>query len=355
MVASVIKWKTNDNDEVLRNKYGQKVYDYCIPQENDIEWDFETMRVGTYENHPYAQVYTLKDYKNFDINNIGPDDLIEETDETLGYNAESGFNIYLYAKWKHEGYFVVMWHSPITQQWEEIKRYNTNTYSPTMMDMMKVGYTFYNVYKDAEYQNLWDKLAVFDSFNADENRPYVKVYAKYLVGSWNVVRTASEMNTAVFNNRNIYLDNDIEFSGEAENDSWKHSFLYSAEFNGNNHTITFFNACKPKLSYKSDDGPAQTTLFGLIGEFKGKMYDVTFVNVEVYVQYSSNFKAIYTGVLFGSVREGAQLDNIVVSGKVTYAPGDWSEVEVYSGEGENAWYGAKSSVTTYDVTFTQIP
>jgi hypothetical protein len=370
-VASVIKWKTNEDGEFLRNKYGQKVYDYCIPQESDIAWDFNTMRVGTYEDHPYAQVFTLKDYENFDINNIGPDDLVEETDESLGYNAESGYNIYLYAKWKHVGYFVVMWHSPITQQWEEVKRfaanYSISTYKPSSDLNISVDasdYTFYKAYKDAAYQELWDETATFDSFTIDEKRPYIRVYAKYLVGKWNVVRTKADLNKAIFDNKNIYLDSDIEYSGEAENDRWKHSFKYTAEFNGNNHTITFNNACIPKLGYKTEGGPAQTSLFGLIGEFSGKMYDVTFINVDINVKFPYP-STIYTGVLFGSIREGAELNNIVVSGKLTFQPEDsknsWNEYEIYSGgeiyTGEEAysWYGAKDSDTVYDVTFTLIP
>ena len=354
-VASVIKWKTGDEqDGFLRNKWGQKVYDYCIPQEDDIKWDFTTMSVGDYETHPFAQVYTLKDYENIDIHNVTADDLVAETDDTLGYNAENGFNIYLYAKWKPVGYFVVMWHSPLTQQWEVIERYNTTTYTVNLRHLVKNDYTYYNVYQDAEYQILWDEKVTFDSFEVEENRPYVKVYAKYLVGNWSVVRTASELNTAVFNNRNVFLDKDIEYSGETANDKWRYSYYYDAEFNGNNHTITFYNECTPALSYKSLGGPAETYLFGLFGEFKGKMYNVTFANVEILVPLALS-ETIYTGVLIGSVEEGAELTNIAVSGKVSYVESDkWNTYTVYSGVGANGWYGAKKGDTEYDVTFTQI-
>ena len=110
-LASVVEYKLDENGNPLKDKWGQFVYNQVVPQADDVKWDF-TNSVGDYSTHPYAVTkYVYDATQPFDAQvTVGGQTVTngtQYTDEQLGYNAENGYNIYLYARWTVQQRFFI--------------------------------------------------------------------------------------------------------------------------------------------------------------------------------------------------------------------------------------------------------
>ncbi len=91
------------------------------------------------------------------------------------------------------------------------------------------GYTFYGFYQDEDYTIPFTWPYVMQ---AGENTP---IYAKYLEGTWQIVKTAREFNSAMLSGANIYVDADINFDETTRMTIGRN---YNGKIEGNGHTIS---------------------------------------------------------------------------------------------------------------------
>ena len=362
-VASVVAYKLDDNGNPIKNSVGQYEYGGVVPQESDQLWDFSAT-YGSYESHPAAATKFVYDATKpldamVEVGGQTVTNCTTHTDEELSYNKDDGFYVYLYAKWNVQKEFVIEAQGA-NGEWSEVLRANPNASGKladksSELNKQKEGYTFYNLYTDKACTQLWDSNTKFETAytgTEDSLQPYVILYAKYIQGEWNVVRTAGQLVSALIGNKNVYLDNNLTISGS----NWSEIKEYSAEFNGNNYVITFDGEYVPKVN-------KDTSNFALIGAFSGKMQNVTFENVQVRLSSYPVLTTIYCGVFVGRVVAGATFTNVKVSGKITYSDtivqsAENGNLTLYSGGelGCNvSWYGMKvDSVNVSGVDFTNI-
>lgn len=371
-IASVVAYQLDENGNPIKNKLGQYEYGGAVPQADDIKWDFANDTIGSYANHPYAVTKFVYDAtKPFDAQvEVGGQTVTngtQYTDEQLGYSEENGFNIYLYARWNVQPKFVVKADVEGDGTWEEVLKVNPNEVNgikngkmpDKSADLKRSGYTFYNLYSDPEFTQVWDSNATFkDTFTGgkDSLRPYKVLYAKYLEGEWNIVKKVSQLNSALVGNKNIYLDADLTYS---EDMTWAYSANYTKEFNGNNHVITFENAMENPMDKNAN-------AFGLFGTFSGKMYDVEFVNVTINMKNWPLQTTVSCGVLAGVVTEEASFSNVKISGKVIYSETIRTRANVPNSEGtvvltiyrgdetnidKDSWYGSSKQTSITGVTY----
>ncbi len=213
-------------------------------------------------NAPIIQYYDVEKEKNLlifdpiELTNETPikDDFVfdgwyqskKEVDGEVVYNNKWDFDankitsdgVTLYAKWKKNCAYTynVCYRDEnnkdvslgIYNVSEGEKFYDSSNYST------RIGYTALGYFD--ENNNPWDEN--FSHPGGDEDLE-VKIYVKYIKGSYAIVRTARELKAN--KNKNIYLMNDIDFGG----DSFSFSD-YGHIFEGNGHTISNF-----KVSYEA--------------------------------------------------------------------------------------------------------
>ena len=174
------------------------------------------------------------------------------------------------------------------------------------------GYTLISLFN--EDKEPWD-----DSFKhpGGDGDCAVKVYAKYIKGSYTVVRTANELKVAATRNANIYLDADIDMEGQSL------SFgNFTKEFIGNNHTIKNFtvsySAVKDDLIQDFEDPSRNSLAISLFGNTDGaKIVDVNFeeVKIDVNTIYSATYK-IYVAPISVKATE-TEISNVTFKGTIT--------------------------------------
>lgn len=201
---------------------------------------------------------------------------------------------------------------------------------PTI-DPKKEGYSFTGVYYA---QATGDEEFVWPYVFGTQNE---EVYVEFIQGDWTVVNTASELNRAIGQNKNIYIAKDIDYSDTA----WiMRSF--NGTINGNGHKITGITmVITPDKTTKVYAG-----IFNVLRE-KANIYDITFENVDV--TYNSNATAVGISVaLFAAeLREGATMNNVTVSGTLKY--------KSYGGAVEGYAFAAiNNSQSVTDCDFSQV-
>ncbi len=147
----------------------------------------------------------------------------------------------------------------------------------------------------------------------------VKVYCKFIKGEWAIVSSVGSFNSAVGNGQNIYLMDDIDFSGQIFS-----SEIYNGELNGNGHTISGISLSYVDSRAITTKTPRQVGIFQIL---MGRAYvhDVKFegVTIDVEVKKLSDkegvetFQNVRIGVLAAEAREGARVENVTVAGTLT--------------------------------------
>ena len=407
-VATKVVFKTSDDGEFMRSYDGQLIYDYVVPQNGDKAWDFTTMNVGTYENHPDAMVQAVKAVKTKTADgkvvapvvdstvefrdNIGYDangnqvatiDTSINSDEKFGYSAQAGYNLYLYAVWEPQAYFVV---DTVNKDGNVINLAKFETRSngtlkerdckSTLTDAYS-GHTYYKLYSDKEMTTEWDENKKFSEFETTPERPYVRVYAKYIEGTWTIVKTPLDLIGALRGDRAVYLDNDVTFDGTTASTTWPYVKRYSKLFEGNNHKVIFqkeitINYALTKNSTITDDDGRLLAIsgpryIGLFGALSGTIQNVTFENVVINVEkpISTAFeKGVWVGLFAGRLETKATISNVNLSGKLVYVDNWETSQEATDAANENKffnegeWYGENLSDTTditdFDIKYTPI-
>lgn len=179
----------------------------------------------------------------------------------------------------------------------------------------------------------------------------VTLYAKYIKGDWTVLKTKQDVKN-VFNgyygNGSYYLLNDIDCADVTviPNQGFK------GTFQGNGHTISNLTAV---LDSKNATNGTKRALFGTL-QATAKISDVTFANTTV--QYETNpmgVSNVNLYFLFVSREEGAIVENVSFTGKVSYkfATKDGAAVQPYNlggnaTDGWTGWLNGEGSLDGFD-------
>ena len=175
------------------------------------------------------------------------------------------------------------------------------------------GYTLLALY-DGDRQP-WDEDFVHPGGETDTA---VKVYARYIKGDYEVVRTAEELAIAAVSNENIYVAADIDMKGA----QLSFGNFTEREFLGNGYTISNFSvgysSSKEDLIPDFENSSRTSLAISLFGNAEGAVIkDANFVNVtvEVDTDFSRIYK-IYFAPLCVSATD-VEISNVTVSGSVT--------------------------------------
>ncbi len=174
----------------------------------------------------------------------------------------------------------------------------------------KEGYSLYGIYEDAAHTQPF----TFNSYRypsvgeiGEEGFPVKTVYAYFIEGKWEFVRTPAQLTAALSSqNTRIWLDGDIEFTS-AFNGANK---VFGGELNGNGYTIKGISV--ERTASRND--PTDTG-FGIFGKLLGTAYihDVTFENV-TYTFSSGVSRNYHLGLLAGVAEAGARIEHVEIAG-----------------------------------------
>lgn len=169
------------------------------------------------------------------------------------------------------------------------------------------GHTFYGFYADAEYTE--PIVFPYEHSKDPENRVET-VYAKFLDGSYTIVREPQDFKKTINAGGRYYIDADIDMTGEPI--TLPTSFV--GKIIGNGHTIKGLT-----VELKQTKNSEAYGLFGSIGA-TAELRDVTFedAKVTVLLDNAQNNKISHIGLLGGSVAEGATFENVTVTGELLY-------------------------------------
>lgn len=181
------------------------------------------------------------------------------------------------------------------------------------------GHTFFGFYYDAEYTQ---PLAPTDEANPipvpSSANPYTyteetaTIYARFIEGEWTIASMPSDLRR-ISSTSNIWLMNDIDMSGA---NFTPVSSTYVGEFNGNGHTIS-------NISFEC----TTSALRNFVGMFytlgaNAYIHDVTFANVSMAVEFGEmrpgGLVNNYLGLLVGTWQAGARVEDVNLTGTITY-------------------------------------
>lgn len=178
-------------------------------------------------------------------------------------------------------------------------------------------HTFLAYYSDPECTQL--KEGAWKKGDSD-----VTVYAKYVTGDWRIVKTTSDLRT-MFNNRGAgyryWLFNDIDASSlQVTAVSYTASAIgFDCEIRGNGYKISNLKVNKSNIG----NGEC-VSMFGAIGS-NAKFTDVTFENLKV--TYNANGSNVALYFVFSDIADGAQIDNVHISGTVTISKSKNTQID----------------------------
>lgn len=152
-----------------------------------------------------------------------------------------------------------------------------------------------------------------------KERPVEALYAQFIDGTWTVVESASDL-VSVTATSNIYLLCDVDLSTNTNNNLFGATRTtttpYSGEFNGNGYKITGYSFTRTTSTTVSVAG-----LFGKIGS-TAYIHDLTLENFALTVNFNelkNNAGGTdYIGLLAGEISDGARIEDVALSGTVSY-------------------------------------
>ena len=149
---------------------------------------------------------------------------------------------------------------------------------------------------------------VFDPASASYENNVMKVYIDYLEGDWYRISTADQLIANSNASANYIIEADLDFEGK----SWPISGTFRGSIYGNGYTIS--NVSSRQSSMSDNAG-----LFKIIAE-SAHIENLNFVNATYALMKGSNKAGASFGLLAGTVKEGAVLTNVTLSGKITVSP-----------------------------------
>lgn len=206
----------------------------------------------------------------------------------------------------------------------------------TPLDMLfytpgKAGHTFIDYYVDKDCTELFSWPYVFEAGVQQ------KVYVRFAEGSWNVVRTAKEFNTAFAGTNNVWLAADIDFSETA----FVANKTFGGKLEGDGHKLTGIDVTLPV------EGDASTEI-GLIGKLEATavISNLTIENAKITAN-APRSNTVYSYSMFAaSAAAGAQIKNVTVTGQIVQGTG--------SGSWEFHQFIAKNDATVTDCDYTGV-
>ncbi len=175
----------------------------------------------------------------------------------------------------------------------------------------KKGYTFNNVYYDAEGKNLVDTESVIHSGVIDYETgtakdTVMKLYIDWLEGDWYHIYNAEQLLDNANLSGHYIIENDLDFEGEA----WPTVFMhgnFDGEIIGNGHII------KNVSVTQKNRGKMNAGMFGVITE-KANISDITFENVTFTIEGGARMVGTSFGLFAGAISEGAGIENVKIQG-----------------------------------------
>ena len=192
-------------------------------------------------------------------------------------------------------------------------------------------YTFVDYYADAACT----KLVQWPIKKQEED---VNVYAKYIKGEWEVVRTpkdVSDMFNSISAGKRYWLVKDVDVTGRKI--SAKSTF--DGEIQGNGYTISNLSVQKSKIT-----GGSTVSLFGDI-QATAVIENLTLANLQMDYSLQSSPVSIYYA--FASIAEGAKIANVKLSGKMTVTKGEGHIITTFGDGYANCLYGGYASDAEY--------
>lgn len=170
---------------------------------------------------------------------------------------------------------------------------------PSYQTPKKAGATFYGYFED----EACTQPMVFPYVYQEGEKV---IYAKFIEGTWNIVKTVDEFNSALATGKNIYLDADLDFTDK----NWT-PVEYAGEINGNNHKISNITLLL-EASQKAKTG------FGLFAKLAKSAYihDVTIENVQATFNVKQPIIGLSVALLAYEAEEGAKLEKVTLSGEL---------------------------------------
>lgn len=173
-----------------------------------------------------------------------------------------------------------------------------------------VGKTFDAAYTDEGGLNkITDSsvthTGVIDLDTAEASGGVMKIYLDLLDGIWYRISTVDQLISNANPAAHYIIEADLDFSGK----SWPLTGSFSGSIIGNGHKLE-------NITAKQGSQSQQAGLFGSITE-SAVIRDADFVNVNYIIAKGSRNPGGSFGLFAGRIFEGATLENVTVSGKLT--------------------------------------
>lgn len=199
----------------------------------------------------------------------------------------------------------------------------------------RAGYTPLAFYSDKELTTPWDTSFTHPGGDTDLN---IEVYVSYIEGDWILVANYAQFLSAINNNKNIYLTEDIDGEGaEFYNKS------FSAMIEGNGYHISNLNVVKTgTIKY-------YCSMFTTLGEGT-VIKNVNFTNI-TFTLDDVNVDVANSGITIAALARkanGATIENVTVTGQViTEYTGELPRLNeaIYDSESAATIEGFTSNIT----------
>ena len=173
-----------------------------------------------------------------------------------------------------------------------------------------VGKTFDAAYTDGAGVNKITDTTVthtgrIDIETATATDNVMKIYLDLLDGSWYRISTVDQLIANANPTAHYIIEADLDFAGK----SWPLTGSFSGSIIGNGHKLE-------NITAKQGSQSQQAGLFGSITD-SAVIRDVDFLNVDYTIAKGSRNPGGSFGLFAGRVIEGATLENVTVSGKLT--------------------------------------
>ncbi len=166
----------------------------------------------------------------------------------------------------------------------------------------------------------------------------VTIYAKYLQGEWDVVRTvkdATDMFNGITAGKRYWLARDVDLSGK----KLAAKSMFDGEIQGNGFKISNLTVMKSKIT-----GNSRVSLFGDI-QATAVIENLTLDNLTFTYSLQSSPVEIY--FVFTSIAQGAKITNVKLSGQMTISKAETHIIANLAAGYENCLFGGYSADEEY--------
>lgn len=301
-----------------RDKDGQKPYEHLVTfnyNVGELEVNCEEQYLGVHDDSligiqpGYSDAFRLQEIKGY----FNEGWYLAETDENGEPVKEANGRVKLGKKWDFEKDKVssdIVLYANLLQRVKliisggdtekvfegvpgDVRKEPMSALAP-----QKTGATFYGYFEDEACSVPFQFPYTFET--SDKT-----IYAKFIEGSWSIVNTASEFINAYSGGGNIYVDEDIDFSGTA----WVYGLDYNSEIKGNGHVLKNIT-CTFEATQNTKTG------FGLFGTLRkdAKISDLTIENATVTYKCTYKIVGMKAALFAYGAEAGAQLINVKITG-----------------------------------------